>query len=298
MRFLAAFAFGIATAATVAALTRTTLPLPQRRQAKRSTTRRWAQALQVDGVSPPRLVGTSGAAAAATLIFVWAFTGSMLLAVVPAAAVGTLPAAYHHTQTRRRVNERLRAWPDALRSLVASLQAGQSLHQALVELARTGPIALRDTFGRYDALTQHGLPETRSLQALRADSGDAVSDRICEVLTLASTKGSRIALRILRDIADVTAADVQLYERVETAGLEQRINARAVFVLPWLTLVVLCSRSGPFRDYYASAPGARVLLAGAAMSSVGMLAVRRLAQLPTEPRVLLHTDPDDPGPVA
>jgi tight adherence protein B len=285
MRFLAALSGGVAIAAAVAAIAGIRLPLPKAPRLTRTPA--WAIAAQREGISPNRFIATSLTAATITWLVVAALTGSVLVALAPAVGVAFIPGAYVRSRAQRRHNARLAAWPDALRSLVSALQAGASLHQALTELGRTGPVPLRPVWVRYQRLTEHGLPEARALDVIRTELADPLSDRICEVLTIATTKGSRIALRVLRDIADAAAADVQLTERLQTASLEQRLNARAVFALPWVALILLCGRAGPYRDFYASGDGASVLLLAAAMSTVGMVLVRRLSRLPTEPRVLL-----------
>lgn len=285
MRFLAALVGAIAVAATVAAFTGVRVPLPK--PPRRPRTPAWAVAARREGIAPARLLGASVSVVAVTWLLVAAFTGSALVALVPAVGVGLIPGAWVRSRAQRRHNERLAAWPDSLRSLVAALQAGTSLHQALVELGRTGPVPLRPVWVRYQKLTDAGLPEGRALEVLRSELADPLSDRVCEVLVVATAKGSRIALRVLRDIADAAAADVQLTERLRTAALEQQLNARAVFALPWIVLIMVCGRAGPFRDYYSSGDGAGVLLLAAAMSTAGLFLVRRFSRMPTEPRVLL-----------
>jgi len=74
-------------------------------------------------------------------------------------------------------------------------------------------------------------------------------------------------------------------EEVETEGLEMKINARAVLVLPWLVLVALTIREGPFRDFYRSAGGLLVVLVAGALSVAGGLLIARLARTRTEQRV-------------
>jgi tight adherence protein B len=284
MRLLAGLATSITVALIVAqAMGAPMVVLPRRPRRRRSGLLAF---LEQEGLSPARFWVSSTLAALATFAVVAALTGSPLVSVVPAALVGALPASYYRSLDRRRAKERRQAWPDALRSLVASLNAGQSPHEALVELSHSGPVPLRPVFARYDTLTQI-VSETEALDTLRRELADPLSDRIFEVLAIAVQKGSRIALDILRDVADATTADLQLAEKIDTAQTEQRLNARAVFVLPFLAVVLLCSRPGTFRDYYASADGVPVLVIGTAMSTVGMLIVQRLGRLPAEPRVLL-----------
>jgi tight adherence protein B len=247
----------------------------------------WLGYVTQQDLSPTRFWATSLAGATAAFAIVWSFTGSWVIAIVPAGVVAAAPASYYRSQQRRRDDERLRGWPDALRSVVGSLQAGQSPHEALIELASSGPTPLRPVFARYRTLAEL-VGEAPALDMVRAELADPVADRVFEVLIVAVEKGSRIALEILRDVADATTADIQLIERLETAQSEQRLQARAVFVLPFLTLIVLCGRPGPIRDFYTSPEGLPILLLGAAMSTVGMLIVRRLGRLPSEPRVILR----------
>ncbi|MEL7210908.1 MAG: hypothetical protein AAGK32_22175, partial [Actinomycetota bacterium] len=82
-----------------------------------------------------------------------------------------------------------------------------------------------------------------------------------------------------------TVEDLQVLDRVETAQLEQRLNARAVFVLPFLFLIILTYRPGPGREFYSSGAGVAVILVGTSLSLLGMFIVTQLARLPEEPRV-------------
>jgi Flp pilus assembly protein TadB len=74
-------------------------------------------------------------------------------------------------------------------------------------------------------------------------------------------------------------------EEIETLSLEQKINARIVFVIPWLVLIFMTVRQGPFREFYQSVAGGFVVLIGGAASLFGMWLVGRLGREPDEPRV-------------
>jgi Flp pilus assembly protein TadB len=78
-------------------------------------------------------------------------------------------------------------------------------------------------------------------------------------------------------------------DRVETTQLEQRLNARAVFVLPFFFLILLTYRPGPGRDFYSSSTGMAVIIVGTALSLAGMFIVAQLGRLPEEPRVFAST---------
>ena len=102
-----------------------------------------------------------------------------------------------------------------------------------------------------------------ALEIVKEELADPTSDRVLEVLILAHERGGAIVRTILEDLVDATTKDLKLLEELETEGLEMRINARAVVVLPWLVLVALTARPGAFRDFYRSGGGVVTLLLGA-----------------------------------
>ena len=116
------------------------------------------------------------------------------------------------------------------------------------------------------------------------------SDRVVEVLVLAHERGGRVVQGILEDLVVATSRDLKVREEVETEGLESRINARAVLVLPWLVLVALTMRGGAFREFYRSSAGLAVVLVGVVLSSLGYLWISRLGRSQDERRVFDAAD--------
>ena len=235
-------------------------------------------------VTPAQFWLTSLAAGGVTFALVYLVTGTLVVAVLPAVAVAVLPRRHFAKARARLAGERVEAWPDALRSITASLAAALSLHESLVALRHSGPPALRPVFERYARLSG-SLDQRAALEVVREELADPVSDRVVEVLILAVEQGPSIVLEVLTDLAKATTLDLQLAQRVETAQLEQRLNARAVLVLPYVMLVLLCARDGAFRAFYGSSAGLFVVVVGGAMSLGGMAVINRLGRQPVEERV-------------
>ena len=78
----------------------------------------------------------------------------------------------------------------------------------------------------------------------------------------------------------------ELSEEIRTAGLEQRLNARIMFAVPWSLLVLLTARPGFYRTFYQSRPGITIVLAAAVLSGIALIVVGRLGIEPLEQRVL------------
>jgi tight adherence protein B len=286
MSVLAACAIGAFCALLAGALmgTMPVLSLPRRSlRPGRGNQRLWLQQAGA-GLTPLRFWGGSAAAGSFALLALVALTGSVLVAVVPAIAVALLPRGYYARRRRLRMREVQAAWPDGLRDIAASIAAGRSLTQAVNSLAVSGPPALRVAFARFPDLARM-LGTGPALELVKEELADSTSDRVIEILLLAHERGGPIVRDILDDLVDATTRDLKLLDAIETEGLEMRINARAVVVLPWLVLVALTARPGPFRDFYRSSGGFVTLLVAAVLTVVGMLVLGRLGRDQEEERV-------------
>lgn len=265
------------------------LPQPRRRSTARISRRQeWLTQAGV-ALTPSQFWLASTVVGVTVFLLALALTATPVVALAPALGAACLPGAAIARQRNRRLRAVQEAWPDGLRELLASVAAGRSLAQALQVLAADGPPALRATFSRYPQLARV-VGTAAALEAIKAELADPTSDRVLDVLVVAHERGGPAVVEILHDLADDTVRDLRTLEGIATDALEQRLNAGAVFLLPWLVLVLLTARAGPFRDFYQRPGGLLVVLIGAVMSAVGLLAVQRLAGRPTEERVLVSDD--------
>jgi tight adherence protein B len=120
---------------------------------------------------------------------------------------------------------------------------------------------------------------------VKDDLADPTSDRIIEVLILAHQRGGRAIPEILADLAEAVSKDLWTIEQVRTDILEQKINSRVVFVMPWVVLVAMTARSTAFREFYSTRAGLLVVALGGVLSIVGMVIASKLGAQPAEPRV-------------
>ncbi|MDH3190804.1 MAG: hypothetical protein OEM39_09250, partial [Acidimicrobiia bacterium] len=143
---------------------------------------------------------------------------------------------------------------------------------------------LRRAFANF-GIYARSLGVEAALEMIRADLADPTSDRVIEVLLLAHERGGSAVPAILDDLAEATSRDVWATEQIRTEALEQKINSRVVFALPWLVLVAMTARSGPFREFYSSSAGVLVVALGGLMSLVGIAIAIKVGSSPEEPRV-------------
>lgn len=261
---------------------------------RRASARLWLAQAGL-AVSPVQFVLASLGVGFATFTATYFVTGTALVAFVPGCAAALLPRTYFGRRRAARLRELQAAWPDGLRDVGASLAAGRSLGHALVTLAESGPPPLRDAFARYPTLSRM-LGPVAALEVVKGELADPTSDRVIEVLILAQERGGPIVARILDDLVVATTKDVKVLDAVESEGLEMKLNARAVLVMPWLVLVALTLRGGAFRDFYSSPAGLVVVLVGAALCVVGAWWIGRLGRAHEEQRVFGDARPREVSP--
>lgn len=235
-------------------------------------------------VSPVQFWATVLSVAGVTFFVIYAITDLVFVSLVPSAVVATLPKAYFSRKHAQRTADMQEAWPDGLRDVLASVRSGSSLPTAVEHLASFGPAPLRDAFQGFDVYSR-SLGVVPALEMVRDDIADPTTDRVIEVLILAYERGGAVVPEILSDLADATTRDLWAAEQIRTEALEQKINSRVVFVLPWIVLVAITARPGPFREFYSSTAGLLVVGLGGVMSLVGVAIASRLGSQPVEPRV-------------
>jgi tight adherence protein B len=223
--------------------------------------------------------------AGVTFAVVYGLTGLLVVSAIPALVVATLPRAYFSRTRARRLAQVAEAWPDGLRDILSTVRSGGSLPTAVENLSLFGPPALRDAFQGFGVYSR-SLGVVPALEIVKQDLADPTSDRVIEVLILAYERGGPVVAEILTDLAEATTRDLWTMEEVRTEALEHKINARVVFVLPWLVLVAMTARSGAFREFYSTRIGILVAVVGGVMSLVGIVIASRLGSTPDEPRVL------------
>lgn len=255
-----------------------------RRKASVSDGQLWLTQAGVDLTPRQFWLASFGVGFLAFLVFLLV-TGIPSVAAAPALGVVMLPRSYFARRRAMRLSEVQASWPDGLRDLNASISSGMSLQRAVETLAEKGPEPLRAAFGRFSLLART-VGVIPALEIVKEELSDPTSDRVIEVIILAQDRGGNIVPEILQDLAAATTRDLWTLEEIRTESLEQKINARIVFALPWMVLVALTASEGTFRNFYQSGPGTLVVIVGGALSLLGVWLVTRLGREPDEQRVL------------
>ena len=274
----------LASAVAVALVLRFVIGNRRALRQRRARPEAWAVQSDLD-VTRWQFWSVSMGAGVVSYLVVYALTSLPIVSVMAAAVVATLPRAYYGRKRVRHLIEVQQAWPDGLRDLISSVRSGASLPTAVESLATFGPTPLRQAFQSF-VVYSRSLGFVSALEVVKSDLADPTSDRVIEVLILAYERGGAVVPQILSDLAEATTKDIWTLEQVQTEALEQKINSRVVFVLPWFVLIAMTAQSGAFREFYSTPAGVLVAAIGGAMSLIGMAIASRLGRQPPEPRIL------------
>ncbi len=285
MKWTAALASGVFVSLMVAMLMGIRPHLRMTRPRRRTGARELWLAQAGLNITPLQFTLASVGLGVLALVVLLGVSGVWVVALPPSVLISLLPRFYFARVRTRRLSEVRKAWPDGIRDVVGGVSSGLSVQRAVEDLSRSGPEPLREAFGRFPMLART-LGVIPALESIREDLADPTSDRVIEVLMIAHERGGVLIPDILRDLADTTSMDLAVTEEEQTEALEQRINARVVFILPWLVLVALTFRPGPFRTFYSSPAGIVVVAIGAGLSLFGIALISRLSRPQEEPRVL------------
>lgn len=289
MRLVVALLAAVAAFASVTAILDWRSPRPARSRTLRRPGRSKLQT-RLDqtgaGISAGRYRLTVVGTTLGVALVIFAITGTASLAVPPAIAVGLAPKVFFQRRHTKVLAERRRAWPEAIRDVLASLGTGQTLHRSLCLLGQSGPPPLRPTWQRYER-NAAALDVGAALEIARAELADPVSDRVIEAFIAAHEHGRDVIIAVLRSLADNVTKDLQLVEQITTGQTEIRSQAVVAVILPFGVLAFLVAANESYRSFYRTTGGWIVVSLGVVMALGGWKLITTLGRIPVEQRVLL-----------
>jgi tight adherence protein B len=212
-------------------------------------------------------------------------TGWLILFVVlPLLALG-LP--YLLTLPKPRDIELLEALDRWVRSLSTTLATGKSITDAIRISRRTAPPVLADEISLLVSRLNNRW-ETRNALMRFADTIDSPdADGVIAALILASSRGASGASVTLQALADSIQAQLKGRRAVEVERSKPYVVVRQVTVISLSTLVLVFVLSPDFFAPYRTPLGQAVLSVLLISYVASLLLMRRKAQQPDRPRILL-----------
>ena len=176
-------------------------------------------------------------------------------------------------------------WPDVIDNLASAIRAGLSLPQAIGEVATTGPSQVRAAFAQCTSRYQQTGNFSQALLMLREEFADASVDKMCSALQIAHEVGGADLGLVLRSLSEVVREDARVRRDIVARQSWTVNGAKLAVAAPWLTALVLSTRSGT-ASVYLSPGGIRMLILCAVVSVIAYLSMMRIGRLPKPARLM------------
>jgi tight adherence protein B len=176
-------------------------------------------------------------------------------------------------------------WPDVVDDLASAIRAGLSLPQAVIELCNSGPEQLRPAFQLCRDQYQTTGDFNAGLNLIAKNLEDPQADKFVASLQIAHEVGGADLGVLLRTLSEVMREELVLRGEIVARQSWTVNGAKLAVAAPWVTALVLSTRDTA-ANVYMSASGIRMLAICAVISVLAYLAMMKIAELPTEKRLL------------
>jgi tight adherence protein B len=237
------------------------------------------------GVTPSDFVLVSLGAGLVVGLSTQVVLGWPLVALVAAGLGALAPFAYYVRRHDLRRAAQQRALVEAIGQLRDAIRTGLSVPEALVGLARTGPDALRPEFVRLvREMRLTGFE--RAVTEMRDRLADPLFDTVCAALLLNDRLGGRNVSQVLDRLAHTTREQLRVQEELRAHQARHVVSARIVAAVPLVVLILIRQLNPRYLSYFDTPAGQLLLVLSLASVALGYGAMRWMARLPGEPRVL------------
>ncbi len=232
-----------------------------------------------------RTIALGVAASCATVFVMYGFLGTLIPAIALGLLAASAPLAFERARRTKRMQAQMEQWPDALAHIRASINAGQTLPDALIGACRMVGGSLGLFAEEIRAEVEFGGGFTSALATMRSALDDPVSDRVLGTLRVAHTVGGHRVGDVLSTLHRSVADDLRLRRAHDAALTEQRWTAGVALVAPWALLVLSIATNPQASHAFDTHEGAMVVGLGFLATGAGWLLAKRSARLSEPPRL-------------
>jgi len=232
-----------------------------------------------------RSVVTGVVVSLGTAFVMYGFLGTVMPAVAIGILAASVPVAVELARAKAVARTQMELWPDALAHMRASISAGLTLPDSLIDACRTvgGPLSLFADEVRTEVAFGRGFAP--ALVSMREALDDPVSDRVLATLVVANRVGGHRVGDVLSSLQESVADDLRLRRAHDAALTEQRWTAGVALVAPWALLVLSIATNPQASFAFDTQEGAMVVGIGFVATVSGWLLARRSARLSEPPRL-------------
>lgn len=221
----------------------------------------------------------------AAFVIAMLLTTSLEISLAVSLLVTAIPFFVAKRGVEKSNRARELAWPIAIDSLISSLQAGESITEAVQNLASHGPEELAPAFARVKTKMEGGESLEASLLSEMRTLDSSASDQTLSTLLIAKEFGGRDVTVTLRLLSSFLRDDFEAQEEIKTKFGWIRNSALLGAAAPWLILLLLSAQKDTVAAYQSSA-GKTVLSIGVIATAVAFIWMERVARIPAAARPL------------
>jgi tight adherence protein B len=218
--------------------------------------------------------------------FMVAALSGWLIALV-AIPVLVLAVPYLLTMPKPRDVGLLEALDRWVRSLTATLSTGKSIPDAIRVSRRTAPTTIASQIGVLVARLNNRWDTRDALIRFADDLDSPDADAVVAALILAANRGATGASTTLHALADSIQSQLKGRRAIETERSKPYVVVRQVTVISMLTLILVLALNPQFFDPYQTPIGQLILSVLVCLYLGSLILMRRPAQPPSRPRILV-----------
>ncbi len=238
----------------------------------------------MDKVTRAGFISASVTSAVVAGLTVLVLTGALMIALTFTGFGAFAPWAIVHRQAGKRRAALREQWPDVVDHLRSAIRAGLSLPEALTQLGKQGPEALRPAFTDFGLDYRATARFEESLERLAQRLADPVADKIVAALRITREVGGTDLGEMLGTLSSFLRDAARTRGELEARQSWTVSAARLAVAAPWVILLLLAGQPAAVAAY-STVTGMLVLLTGLGVSFVCYRAMMRIGRLPAEERV-------------
>jgi tight adherence protein B len=211
--------------------------------------------------------------------FVFSRTGAVLLTLLVAALVGSLPFVYVLRKRARRFARFEELLPQAVDLMVGAIRAGHSFSSAMTQVSKECPEPIRREFRQCVDEQNFGLELRVALENL-ADRVPIPDVRLIVTAVLAQQESGGNITEILERVAQLIRERFRLERQIRVHTAQGRLTGWVLCLLPpVLGFLMYLMRPEHVSLLWQRDIGIKRLYAGAMMQIAGVLVIRRIIKM-------------------
>jgi tight adherence protein B len=206
-------------------------------------------------------------------------TGGIVITILSAFIVGSLPYFYLLHKRYRRFQQFEQHFPDALDMITRSIRAGHALSSAIGLVGQEMPDPVGQEFRRVFEEIRLGLDPGEALLGIQRRVPMEDTGFFCTAISIQRIGGGNLA-EILERLAEVIRERFKLLKHARVLSTQHRWTAICVGLSPFaFALIFELSHPGYFDPLLKSPYAPYMLTAGFALEAIGFFAIWRIAQI-------------------